>query len=210
MIVNKENLKRWIKDLSLLSLGCAIMASGTALFLLPNKLSSGGFSGLATIVYYFIGIPLGKTIMILNIPLFIMTFIRVGKEEAIKGVIGTFVLSSFIDLLDKMEPLTEDKLLACIYGGILIGLGTAIVLKSHSSTGGSDLLSYVIRSYNSKFKSGNLIVITDIIVVLLNVIVFRKIEIGLYSAIAIYIMGKMIDIVFEGVYFTKNIFIVSE
>ena len=210
MIIDNKSLKSFIKDLILLSLGCIIMATGTALFLLPNKLSSGGFSGLATIIYYLFGIPLGRTMIILNIPLFIMTFIRVGKESAIKGLIGTFILSSFIDLLDVLNPVTDDKFLACIYGGILIGIGSAIVLKAHASTGGSDLLSYIIRSYNSRFKSGNLIVITDIIIVLLNVIVFKEVEIGLYSAIAIYIMGKMIDIIFEGVYFTKNIFIISD
>ncbi len=88
-------------------------------------------------------------------------------------------------------------------------MGTAIVLKAKASTGGTDMLTYIIRSYKSHFRTGNLIVLIDIIIVMLNVLVFRQIEIGLYSAIAIYIMGKMIDIVFEGIYFTKNMFIVS-
>ena len=124
-------------------------------------------------------------------------------------MIGTIILSVFIDIFDTLEPLTNDRVLACIYGGVCIGIGTAIILKANASTGGTDMLSYIIRSYHSHFRTGNLIVIVDIIIVLLNVIVFRQIEIGLYSAIAIYIMGKMIDIIFEGVYFTKNIFIVS-
>ena len=147
--------------------------------------------------------------LILNIPLIILTIIRVGKETAIKGIFGTIVLSAFIDIFEKFKPLTEDRLLACIYGGILVGLGTAIVLKANASTGGTDLLSYVIKSYKPHYRTSNLIVIVDTIIILLNVIFFKQIEVGLYSAIAIYLMGKMIDIVFEGVYFTKTMFIVS-
>lgn len=206
----KISIKKLVKDFLLIIIGCMVMAIGTSLFLLPNQLSSGGFSGLATIIYYLFGFPLGTTMLILNIPLFIMAFIRVGKETTIKGIIGTAMLALFIDLFDRIEPLTSDRVLACIYGGICIGIGTAIILKAHASTGGTDMLSYIIRSYKPHFRSGSLIVIVDIIIVLLNVIFFKKVEIGLYSAIAIYIMGKMIDIVFEGIYFTKNMFIVSD
>ena len=189
--------------------GCALMAAGTSLFLLPNQLSSGGFAGISTIIYYLFNLPLGTTMLILNIPLIILTIIRVGKETAIKGVIGTIVLSTLIDIFEKFNPVTEDRLLACIYGGILVGLGTAIVLKANASTGGTDLLSYVVKSFKPQYRTSNLIVIVDTTIIILNVIFFKEIEIGLYSAIAIYLMGKMIDIVFEGVYFTKTMFIVS-
>ena len=197
------------KEFIYIIVGCMIMAMGTSLFLLPNKLSSGGFSGIATIIYYLLGWPLGTTTLLLNIPVFFMALIRVGKETTIKGIIGTILLSFFIDVFDRIEPLTTDRFLACIYGGICIGIGTAIILKANASTGGTDMLSYIIRSYKSHFSPGYLIVIIDAIIVLLNVLFFRQIEIGLYSAIAIYIMGKMIDIIFEGIYFTKSMFIVS-
>ena len=202
-------LRKYFKELIEIIIGCFLMAAGTSLFLLANQLSSGGFAGIATIIYYLFKLPLGTTMLILNIPLFILTIIRVGKETAIKGIIGTISLSVFIDILEKFNPLTEDRLLACIYGGILVGLGTAIVLKANASTGGTDLLTYIIRSYRPNYRTSNLIVIIDIAIVLLNVIFFKEIEIGLYSAIAIYLNGKMIDIVFEGIYFTKTMFIVS-
>lgn len=219
-LVLKENLvkklirtqiliRKYLKEGIEIILGCALMALGTSLFLLPNQLSSGGFAGIATIIYYLFNLPLGTTMLILNIPLIILTIIKVGKETAIKGVIGTIVLSTFIDIFETFNPLTEDRLLACIYGGILIGLGTAIVLKANASTGGTDLLTYIIRAYKPHFKASNLIVMVDISIVFLNVLFFREIEIGLYSAIAIYLSGKMIDIVFEGIYFTKTMFIVS-
>lgn len=202
-------VKKWIKEMIYLMIGCSIMAIGTSFFLLPNQLSSGGFAGIGTIVYYLVNLPLGTTMLILNIPLFILALIRVGKENVIKGILGTVILAFFIDLFEKWEPFTTDRFLACIYGGICVGLGTAIILKANASTGGTDMLSYVIRSYRPHFRPGSLIMLIDIIIVILNVIFFKKIEIGLYSAIAIYLMGKMIDIVFEGVYFTKMMFIVS-
>lgn len=202
-------LKKYLKEGVEIIIGCILMALGTALFLLPNQLSSGGFAGISTIIYYLFNMPLGITMLMLNIPLIILTIIKVGKEIAIKGIFGTIVLSTFIDIFEKLKPLTEDRLLACIYGGILVGLGTAIVLKTNASTGGTDLLSYIVRAFKPHFKISNLIVIVDITIVFLNVLFFKEVEIGLYSAIAIYLMGKMIDIVFEGVYFTKMMFIVS-
>ena len=201
--------KKIIKEGLYIILGCALMAAGTSFFLLPNQLSSGGFAGISTIIYYLFSLPLGTTMLILNIPLFILAIIRVGKEIAIKGIFGTIVLSTLIDIFEKFNPLTQDRLLACIYGGILMGLGTAIVLKANASTGGTDLLSYIIRSFKPHYRASNLIVIIDIAIVLLNVVFFREVEVGLYSAIAIYLSGKMIDIVFEGIYFTKTMFIVS-
>ncbi len=193
-----------------LVVGSFIMACSTAFFLLPNKLSTGGFSGLSTIAYYFFNIPLGTVMFILNLPLFFVAFFRVGKKFVLKSIIGTFLLSMFINILEHFPAITTDKFLACIYGGIIMGIGTAIILKVNGSTGGSDLLSYVVRSFNDKFKSGDLIIWVDTGIIILSIFVFNEIEIGLYSAIAIFLMGKMIDIVFEGVNFTKVMFIVSD
>ena len=202
-------IKKYFISLLGLAIGTFVMAISTSFFLLPNMLSTGGFSGIATIIYYIFNIPVGTTILILNIPLLILAYFRVGKDFLIKSIIGTFLLSIFINLLEKVEPFTLDKLLAAIYGGLLMGAGTGIILKVSGSTGGSDLLSVIIRSYKKHYQTSNVIVIIDVLIVTLSVIVFKNIEVGLYSAIAIYIMGKMIDIIFEGVVFTKVMFIIS-
>ena len=191
-------------------LGAFIMAAGTSLLLLPNQLSSGGIAGLATIFYYLFNIPMGTTILAFNIPLFAFAGIKMGKLFFIKSMIGTVSFSIFIDILDRFQCLTEDRFLACIYGGVVIGLGTAIVLKANSSTGGSDLISYIAKQYKPNLRSSNIITLIDVGIVTLNMIFFKEVEIGLYSAIAIYLMGKIIDIVFEGIYFTKLIFIISD
>lgn len=192
------------------TVGAFIMAVATSLFLLPNQLSSGGFSGIATIFYYFLKIPMGTTILAFNIPLFLFAGYKLGKNFLLKSIVGTITFSISIDILDKLEPLTQDRFLACIYGGIIVGLGTAIILKSNSSTGGSDLVSYLVRKYNPNIRMSNVITIMDTVIVALNVLFFKEVEIGLYSAIAIYLMGKIIDIIFEGIYFTKLLFIISD
>ena len=91
-----------------------------------------------------------------------------------------------------------------------MGVGTAIILKVNSSTGGTDLVSYIAKIYRPTIKVGEIIFLIDIVIVTSNMIFLNEIEIGLYSAIAIYLMGKIIDILFEGIYFTKLIYIISD
>lgn len=205
----KNKIVQTIQEYVIIALGCTIMAAGVSLFLLPNELSTGGFSGIATIVYYFFKVPMGVTVLALNIPLLIIAYFKVGKQLFARSIYGTIVFSLMIDLIDKITPLTHDRFLGCIYGGIFAGIGTAIILKFDASTGGSDLLSHIIRAYKKQYKSSSLILSVDTVVIALNVIFFKNIEIGLYSAIAIFLMGKMIDLIFEGVNFTKVIFIIS-
>lgn len=209
-IEEKINFKKTIIEIAGTILGAFIMAIGVSLFLLPNQLSSGGIAGIATITYYLFHIPMGTMILLINVPLFLFSILKIGKSFFIKSLIGTVFLSVFIDILDKIEPLTKDRFLACVYGGVIIGIGTALLLKVNSSTGGTDLVSYVAREYRPTIRSSNIIMILDTIIVTLNMIVFKEIEIGLYSAITIYLMGKIIDILFEGIYFTKMILIISD
>ena len=209
-IEQKYNIKKQIAEIFGTILGSFVISIGISLFLLPNQLSSGGIAGIGTIIYYLLKIPMGTTIILLNIPLFLISILKIGKSFFVKSLIGTISLSIFIDWLDKFKPLTQDRFLACIYGGIIIGVGTAIILKVNSSTGGTDMVTYIAKKYKPSIRTGNIIVIIDIIIVTLNMLFFREIEIGLYSGIAIYLMGKIIDILFEGIDFTKLIFIVSK
>ena len=204
------NVKKYALEYIYIIIGAFLMAVSTALFLLPNQLSTGGISGISTILYYSCNYPVGLTMLLINVPLFVIAMVKVNKRLFFKSILGTVLLSVFIDLLENLSPITNDRFLACIYGGIIMGIGTAIILKAGASTGGTDLLSYVIRAYNNKFKSSRVIIIADTIIIFFNIIFFREIEIGLYSVIAIYLMGRMIDIIFEGIYFTKIMFIISE
>ncbi len=203
-------VKEYLKNLIMIVFGCLIMAIGTSMFLLPNKFSTGGVTGISTIIYYLFNIPVGTFTLILNIPILIFTFFRLGKTILINSIIGSVVYSLFMDILDKFPAFTNDWLLASIYGGVLLGIGTGIVLNAKATTGGTELVSNLIQTYNLNYRTSTLIMLIDSSIVLLNVIVFKEIEIGLYSAISIILMGKVIDIIVEGTNFSKLIFIISE
>ncbi len=123
-------VKQFIIEILETIVGSFIMALAVSLFLLPNELSSGGFSGIATIMYYIFKIPMGTTILALNIPLFLLATVKIGRRFLEKSIVGTVSLSIFIDILDRFEPLTNDKILACIYGGILTRIGNSTNIKS--------------------------------------------------------------------------------
>lgn len=208
--MSKYTAKRIVIESIGTIIGAMFIAFGVASFLLPSQLSSGGVSGIATITYYLLNIPMGMMIIIINLPLFIFAGYKIGKEFFLKSILGTVSLSIFIDILDKYPPVTTDRFLASIYGGAIIGVGTAIILKVGSSTGGTDLVANLIKNYNPYISISKYLTIIDIVIILLNVIFFKHIEVGLYSAIAIYLYGKMVDIIFEGIYFTKLLIIISD
>lgn len=203
------NLKKITIGLIQTLFGTALMAIAVDLFLLPNQLSVGGFSGIGTIGYYLFNIPVGTTVFVLNIPLFILALIKNGKRFFLDSLIGTISLSLFLNLFENINIVTHSGFLACIYGGVLSGIGTSIVLNANASTGGSDLFAQIVKSYKPDVKTGGIIVLIDAVVVVISTAVFGEIEIGLYSAIAIYIMGKVLDLFFEGIDFAKMIIIIS-
>lgn len=206
---NVIKAKKIIINLIKLTVGTIIMALGIDLFLLPNQLSTGGFSGIGTILYYIFKIPVGTTILVLNIPLFLIAYFKVGKKFFINAVLGTILFSYFINVFEKISPLTTDRFLAFLYGSTIVGIGTAIVLNAKGTTGGTELLANVIRVYKPQLKTGTLMAIIDTIIITVNTILFKDIEVALYSALAIYIMGKILDIFFEGINFAKMVLIIS-
>lgn len=201
---------KFFKELSISLIGCIFMAFATSVFLLPNKLSNGGFTGVATILYYLFDFKIGSVVIILNIPVFIMAYYNCGKKFVVKTIISTIFYSKLVDFLNNRFVFTEDVLLACIFGGILDGIGTGLVLKADSSTGGTDLIVQIIRYFKSNIKSGIILSLIDIIIVLLNVIFLNNFKIGLYSFVTIYIGGKVIDTILEGIEFCKIIYIISD
>ena len=138
--------------------GSAVISIAIAQFLLPNELSSGGFSGIATILYYVLNLPIGITMLVLNIPLLLFSCYKVGKGFFLKTVVGTLSLSFFTELFESLGAVTEDKILACVYGGVLTGLGTAILFKSNSSNKtcskarGSSSFHFTPINYHSYLK----------------------------------------------------------
>lgn len=207
-------MRKNIKEFLGIVLGTAFMALGIVLFLLPNQLSSGGFSGITTVLYYLFNFKIGTTTFIMNVPLFFIAFFKLGKRFFTKAIFGTVIFSALLNVFESafvdVPMFTDDKLLASIYGGLMVGLGTAIILKCNASTGGTELLSNIISNIRPEFKISSLITLFDIIIVGINMVALKQIEIGLYSAISIYIINKVIEAIAEGINFTKMVFIVSD
>lgn len=204
------NLRNFAIDVIRIIIGTLIMSIGTTGFLLPNKLSFGGMTGFATLLHYIFKFPIGTIVLVLNIPLFLLAFFKFGKKFGIKSIMGTLFLSLFLNMLENISAITNDRFLASIAGGIMVGLGTVIVFNSNATTGGSDIVVKYIKRKFPTFKTGSITTIIDTVIVLANIIFLKDIEIGLYSAIAIIVVGRVIDTAYEGIGFSKAIFIISK
>lgn len=192
------------------TLGSFITALGLVVFLIPNKIAAGGVSGLATVVYYLVGFPVGITMFVMNIPLFLLSIKELGVRFGLKSLYGTFILSFFIDSLAiyLFKPWTTDPLLATIYGGLVTGLGLGIVFRSKGTTGGTDLAAALINKY-LKVSIGYALFAIDTMVIVLAGIVF-DLETALYALIAVFVTSRMIDLVQEGIAYAKAATIISE
>ncbi|MTI58831.1 MAG: YitT family protein [Firmicutes bacterium] len=201
-------MKRLLFDILGITVGSALAALSLVIFLIPNRIAAGGISGLATIIYYLTEFPVGILTLVLNIPLFIAVIKVLGLSFGIRTIYGMITFAVFIDLFQPVVPvLTHDLLLATIYGGIVGGLGLGIVFNSRGTTGGTDMAAKLINHYTG-LSVGESIFLADGIVVLLAGLFFNA-EVALYAAIAIFINSKTIDLVQEGLRFSKAVFIIS-
>ncbi len=211
-IENNEYLKIII-DILLMIVGSYLVSLGTNVFLLPHKMTTGGASGIATILYYLFDIPMGVSIVCINIPLFIIAFFVLGLKFNLKTIFSTALLSFFLEAF-KYETLvlenTTDLFTSCVFGGLLVGLGLSLVLKAGASTGGSDLLAQLIYKKTSIQNLSNILVCIEIVIISIIIIVFKDLNIGLYSIVSLFISSKVIDVIFTGVYYTKVVTIITK
>ncbi|WP_242868867.1 YitT family protein [Desulfotomaculum copahuensis] len=190
--------------------GVVLTALGLDLFLIPNKIAAGGVSGLATVIHYLTGSPVGLTMLVLNVPLFAMGIYRLGLKFGFRSLYGTISLSLFVDGLARYLPVpTHNPLLAGIFGGVLVGLGLGLVFRYRGTTGGTDLAAAVLRTYTGA-NVGQLLFLVDGLVVLFAGFSFHSWELAMYALITIFITSWLIDLVQEGISYTKAFFIISE
>ncbi|MBU8908692.1 YitT family protein [Desertibacillus haloalkaliphilus] len=189
-------------------LGSAIVALSFNLFLLPNRIASGGVSGLSTIVYDVFAIEPAYTQWAFNIPLFILGILLLGgMKYGVKTLIGTLFLPYVVFLTRHLDPATTDPLLAALFGGIGVGMGLGIVFRASASTGGTDLAAQIINKYTG-ISLGACVFIMDGLIVLTSALVFN-LELALYALIALFVTGKTIDLVQVGVGYAKVAYIIS-
>ena len=137
-IKSKNKVTEFIIELMYIAVGAALIAMGINLFLLPNKMTTGGASGIATVLYYTFNIPMGITTILINIPLFIFAILKLGKSFTVKTIISTALLSIFLDIFEintLARTINLDLLISCILGGITVGIGLSLTFKAGASSG---------------------------------------------------------------------------
>lgn len=211
----KEKLfsKRWFISYSLITLGAFILAAGFVFFISPYMIVPGGVYGIGIVVHHLFGFPIGLTGLILNIPLTLIGIKLLGPKFGVKTVVGFFLSSGFIDGLTYIygeAPLVEnDPLLSSIFGGVLVGAGLGLVFRARATSGGSDIIAMIVTKF-TRIPLGQSLILVDSVIVLVGLLAFGDWRIPLYSWIVIYVTGKIIDGILEGISYEKTLFIISE
>lgn len=186
-------------DILFFAAGSFIYSAAVTVFLSPNEISPGGFTGIAAIVNYLLGIPTGLMLIILNVPLIIIAFIKFGKGFIFKTGIAIFTVSVFLDISEAfLKKLYMDRILASLFGGILLGLGLSLVLLKGATTGGVDIIAKLINRKFPHITMGRIILASDAFVIILASLVYGNVETALYSVVAMYASSKVMDAVLYG------------
>lgn len=213
--------KTFLRDLLLIIIGSFLLGVGYSLFLAPVKIIPGGVYGLSIVLNHLssgwfeafpTGLPIGTIALCFNIPLFILALGNLGRTTAIKTVI-TFVLtalfSDLVTLWSGGRPLVEDDPLLCaFYGGALLGFSVYLIFMAHSTCAGTDTLARVL-STKMNVKLSTLLIIIDSVVVLIGLLAFGDWRVPLYSWIAIFVYGKVVDTL-QPAHPFKSVFIISQ
>lgn len=213
--ITKEKIfsRQWFINYSLIVVGTFILAAGFVLFISPYKLAPGGVYGIAIVIHHLFGTPIGVTALCMDIPLALIGLKVLGPRFGIKTVVGFILTAGFVDLLSYYRgdvPLVEgDPLLSSIFGGVTLGIGLGLIFKSKATSGGSDIIAMILAKY-TRLPMGQLLAFVDAVIVMLGLVAFNDWKIPLYSWIAIYITGKVIDIILEGVSYQKTLLIISD
>ncbi|MDD7795969.1 YitT family protein [Clostridium sp. 'White wine YQ'] len=207
-IRDKKNL---CLDILLIFIGCLIASLGVNIFLANAKLLSGGATGLALIIQYFTGFKAGYSVFLLNLPLFVISYFKLSKQFTLYSAIGMISLTISLLLTERihLHINIDDLLVYCIYGGALCGIGYSIVFLRNGSTGGTDIITMLIRKKYSNFDIGTVGFSINVLIVILGAIFFGLPR-ALYTLISIYLQNIILDKVLKGFGTKKLLMILTE
>ena len=200
-IKQKIKKSRIVKNMLLIILGSFIYAFAFDSLFIPNNMVMGGFTGLAQTLHRFIpAVPVGVTVIVLNVPLFMLGIRRQGFRLLLDSVFAMSLSSVFIDVLAyfiQFKPI-EDHLVACLIGGGMVGMSMGILLLVGATTGGVELAARLLKYHYRHISIGKICLFIDLCVIAIYTLVFRNINDGLYAAIAMYISSLAMDAVVYG------------
>jgi len=204
--------RKWFLSYSYIIFGTFIMAVGYVYFITPHKIVPGGIYGISIVLHHMLGLPVGLTALCFNVPLTILGTKILGPRFGVKTVMGFVLTAVFVDVLSyfsKGLPLVSDVLLSSVFGGVLIGAGVGFLFKAKATSGGTDMVAMII-SKCTKLPLGQGMIMVDSGIVLLGLLAFGDWRIPLYSWIVIFILGKVVDVVMQGMNYDKALFIISD
>ncbi len=199
-MIEKIQIQIQIINYILITCGSFMLAFGVVAFLSPNQIATGGTAGLAIVLHHLIKLPIYILILTINIPLLLFSIKSLGKRFAFNTTIVIILISFFVALLTKfnlVSSLSNNLLLATLYGGIAIGIGLGLIFKAGASAGGGTILAKIIAT-KTNIKTSTIILVLDAIVIILAGIVFNSLETALWSLISIYVASKLIDTILVG------------
>ncbi len=206
----KKHALKHIMDIVYFVAGSVIYSIAVNVFLSPNGISPGGFTGVATVINYITNIPTGIMLFIFNIPVLILGYIKLGGVFILKTSFVTALVSVGLDVSARLLPqLKTDGILASMFGGILMGIGLSLILLRGATTGGIDIIAKLINRKYRHLSVGKIILMADGVVIVLNALVYKNAESALYSIIAMYMGTRLMDVLLYGADKGKMIYIVT-
>lgn len=201
-----QNLRKYITILA----GEIITAFAISCFYTPNKVVNGGVSGIATILYHTLSIPTGLSFAVINVILLLISLKALGKHFVGTTIVGSLLLSLFVQLFSYLPPVTTDMLLASIFGSVLYGIGIGLTLIEGASTGGTDIISRLIQCIFPHVKIGSLLLVVDALVIGASLCVFKNVNLTLYGIVALFLASFSINLLISKLNISKLAFVVSD
>ena len=190
----KTKLKTLAADALFITLGGTCFAVSVVMFSAPNRIAPGGATGLATLIQYLWGLPIGVMTLVINIPLLLAGAKRLGRSFLLHTLAGLGISAVLTDLLDPIIPAYEgDRLLVCLFGGALCGLGLGLILSRGGTTGGSEILARLLELQFPHISIGRLLLIVDAVVIALSGVVYRQIDSVLYAVLFAFVNSLVTD-----------------
>lgn len=188
--------------------GVVLTAVVFPLFFIPNDIAPGGITGIATLIRALLGFPVGMTAIVLNIPLFIIGYRQMGHSFVLKSIAATVGISLLIDLLPT-DAVTNDPMLAAIFGGILMGFGIGLVIRSGATTGGTDMAATLLHAHIPIISVGSVLLFIDFLVIIASGIIF-DLQSAMYALISVFLATQVMDRTVEGLGSAKAFFVFSK
>ena len=188
-------------------LGALVGGAAYPLFMTPNKIAPGGITGIATILNHLLSWPVGTVTLIMNIPLFLISYRAMGRLFAFRSLVATLFFTLFIDVL-PLRPMTTDPLLGALYGGVMLGCGLGLIMRGGATTGGSDMVARMVNKRFQFISTGSFLFAIDFAVVVSAGFLIGATE-ALYSLICIFLSARIMDTIIVGFSSNKACFIIS-